>query len=132
MDPITLLTLFAPALIDGARGLISKVTGNAGAKPANVDEVVQLMKAKDESAKTDVERLKALHELENVGEVSTWVNNVRAMQRPTVVALVLMTWVASMFVGMPVELVEGITNMASVVISYLFGERTYLKFKSKG
>ena len=132
MDPFTLLTMFAPALIDGAKGLINKVTGGAGATPANVEEVVTLMKAKDESAKTEVERIRALHEIDNVQDVSRWVNNVRAMQRPVVIGLVMATWVASMFIGMPLPLVEGATNIASAVISFLFGERVYLKFKDRG
>ena len=131
MDPITLLSMFAPALIDGARGVINKFTGGAGAKPANVEEAVKLMEAKDKSAMTDVERLRALHELETYGDVSPWVNNIRAMQRPVVVALVLTGWIVSMYVGMPPALVESLANVASVVVSYLFGERTYLKFRAK-
>jgi len=129
VDPITILTALLPAATDGVRALINKFTGGAGAKPMNVDEAVKLSEAETASKNADVERLKALHEIDQVENVSPWVNNIRALQRPLAVLVILCTWVASCYIVMPVELANGIANMASSVVFYLFGERGYMKAK---
>jgi len=129
MDPITILTALLPAATDGVRALINHFSGGAGAKPMNVDETVKLMEAQTAARDSDVKRLEALHTIDQVENVSQWVNNVRAMQRPVAVAVILATWVASCYITMPIELAQGISNMASSVVFYLFGERGYLKAK---
>lgn len=131
MDPISLIGLFAPAVTDGIKGLINKWTGGAGAKPASVEEAIQLMDAEQNAKMTEIERLKALHQISHIDNVSQWVNNVRAMQRPVVALIAISTWVATHFVAMPIELAQGAASVASTVVFYLFGERAYLKFKEK-
>lgn len=57
------LPALLPALGDGVRALFQKFTGGAGAKPANVGEVIQLMQA-------DTDRLKAIAAMEQGGQVT--------------------------------------------------------------
>jgi len=124
-DPITLVTALLPAVSDGVRGLINKWTGGAGAKPANVEEAVKLMGA-------EVDRLRALAELDKPEGVSTWVANIRALQRPTAVLLILISWIGVGFWSQDENLINITSNLAASVVFYLFGDRTYMYFKKGG
>ena len=117
-----LLPALLPVLGDGVRGLFNKFTGGAGAKPANVQEVVQLMDA-------ETARLKVIAEIDSAEGVSTWVANVRAMQRPVAVALILAAYVLAALTSDNEEMVNGLGAYAQMVTFYLFGDRTYAYFK---
>lgn len=121
-----LLTTVVPALIpavtDGVRGVIAKFTGGAGAKPANVAEAVQLMNA-------DTDRLRALKELDNVGQVSLWVNNVRAMMRPVASAIVLGGYIGTLYLSADQAVILQMGDYARMVTFYIFGDRSYMYFK---
>lgn len=125
MDPLTLVTALLPMVSDGVRGLINKFTGGAGAKPANVKEAIDLMSAENE-------RLRVVAELDKAEGVSTWVANVRALQRPAVAFTVLLL-LSVMYVGNIGDEVDkaNVLNLSSAVFSYLFGERLYLGLKGK-
>lgn len=124
MDPLTILSAFIPAVSDGIRGLINKWTGGAGAKPANVEEAVKLIDA-------DIRRLETLAKLDSVGNTSQWVNNFRALMRPSVGALIVVFWGSTLYIQMDGALVDIAANLASSVVFYLFGDRTYMHFKRK-
>jgi len=80
----TLLPALVPAVSDGIRGVVSRLTGGAGAKPQNIDEVIKLMAA-------ETEKLKALAQLDTpTGTISVWVGNIRALQRPFAVGVVVL------------------------------------------
>ena len=125
MDPLTILSAFIPAVSDGIRGLINKWTGGAGAQPANVEEAVKLIDA-------DIRRLEALGKMDSVGNTSQWVNNTRALMRPSVGALIVVFWGSTLYIQMDGSLTDIAANLASSVVFYLFGDRTYMHFKRKG
>lgn len=117
----TILTTVIPALLpaatDGVRAAINRVSGGAGAQPSNPEEYIAMMSA-------DTERLRALAEIDSVtGQVSTWVNNVRAMQRPFVGSLVLLGTFIALYMQLPETV--GLTDLARSYVFYLFGDRTY-------
>lgn len=124
MEPITILTALLPALTDGIRGMITKWTGGAGAKPANIQEAIQLMDA-------EVRRLEVIAKLDStVGDVDKWVNNVRALQRPVAAGAIILAWIGVMATpGVAESTMAVVSNLASAVIFYLFGDRTYMYFK---
>jgi len=124
MDPLTILSAFIPAVSDGIRGLINKWTGGAGAQPANVEEAVKLIDA-------DIRRLETLAKMDSVGNTSQWVNNFRALMRPSVGALIVVFWGSTLYIQMDGALVDIAANLASSVVFYLFGDRTYMHFKRK-
>lgn len=125
MDPITLLTAFMPMITDVVRAGVNRLTGGAGAQPANVAEAIQLMEA-------DVKRMQAMAELDKVENTSQWVNDVRAMQRPVAVALILIVWMGVVFTpSVDEEVLNIVANLASAAVFYLLGDRTYLYFKRK-
>ena len=118
----------SPALADGFRSLINKWTGGAGAKPANTKEAIELMDA-------DIRRIEAIAAADKVtGHVSLWVNNVRAMMRPASTAVVLLSWVVLLVVygdTNPEQIINISSNLASAAVFYIFGDRSYMHFKSK-
>lgn len=122
MDPLTLLTVFAPVVMDGAKALIGRFTGN---KPAIVttDDYAKVQDA-------DIRKLEAIAKLDvPAGETYRWVNAVRSMQRPVVVASVLLAWVYVVVTDS--AQIDNVSNLASAVFFYLFGERGlgYIKRK---
>lgn len=121
---VTVLPALLPALIDGVRGLLSRLTGGAGAKPQNVSEVIALMQA-------DTARLAALAQLDAPGaNVSPWVADVRAMQRPVACLAVIAAYVFAVFNTVPPDTLAGLGVYAQMVTFYLFGDRSYSYFKT--
>lgn len=109
-----------PVVADGLRAGLNRLFGGAGVAPANSKEYIDMQNA-------DTERLKALGALEgSIGNTSQWVNNVRALQRPFVGAVVLFGWIGSWFVAMEPTTAQAVMQLASSVIFYLFGDRTYM------
>jgi len=109
-----------PVATDGIRALINKLTGGAGAKPANVEEVVTLMEA-------ETKRLEALAKIDQAGaNVSGWVNNIRALQRPGAAALIIVGYMSSFWLAADPEVVNNLGTYAQMVTFYLFGDRTYM------
>lgn len=122
---VSLLPSLFPAVADGVRGLFNKMTGFAGAKPANVAEVVQLMQA-------DTARLQSLAALDQPsGNVSQWVANIRALQRPLAVVLIIVGYLYGLYAAdhLPPATLEGLSQYAQMVTFYLFGDRSYMYLK---
>lgn len=120
----TLAPALVPALADSLKSLVGKFTG--GAKATTIAEQVQLMQAENE-------RLEVLSKLEGDGSTYMWVEAIRKLQRPFVVAVVVLVW-ASAFLGVT-ELSEAsvlvLSEISSSVMFYLFGERGYMYLKSQ-
>lgn len=119
MDPITLAAGLLPFIQHAGRVLLAKFAGDAGAEPQNVDEVVKL-------GELDIRRTEALAELDRIhGDVSPWVANVRALQRPVVGAAVLVVFAVLSVQDEPNPTTYAtVANLASSVFAYLFGDRT--------
>src|SRR4051812_19507861 len=111
-----ILPALIPAAADGLRGIFSKITGASGARPQNIAEVIKLMDA-------DTARLQALAALDQPGGVHQWVADVRALQRPFAVALIVAAYFYALFASdrLPQSTLEGITQYAQMVTFYLFG-----------
>ena len=120
MDPLTIAAALLPALTDGAKMVFGKFFGDA--RPKTVDDVIKLRTA-------DTEQLTALAALDTAGSVHMWVNDVRAMQRPIAVILVIAAWLYSLMSGAPADVQVLTANLASSVVFYLFGDRTYLALR---
>lgn len=124
MEPLTIFAALIPPVIDAVKSIVAKKTD--GRPPvANAAEYAQLVEA-------DIKRLQAIAELDKpAGPVSQWVNNVRAMQRPPVVFMVLGAWVLCA-VGIVATLPENfklVSDMAGAIFFYLFGDRVNAHWK---
>lgn len=125
MDPLTILTALLPIAQDGIRAVINRVTGSAGAQPANTDEAIRLIEA-------ETKRLQAIAQIDTpVGEISLWVNNVRALQRPAAAAFVLLAYWYTLVALVDVQIQVTVANLASSVVFYLFGDRTVMYMRGK-
>jgi hypothetical protein len=125
----SILSLVVPALIpavaDGLRGIFSKLTGGAGAKPANVEEQIKLMAAENE-------RLKALAELDKPSEnISPWVADLRASFRYVAGGLIILGAVSTLYLPADLLVQDAIWNLAGSVFAFLFGDRMYFKFSKR-
>lgn len=123
-DPITMFAAVAPIAVEAGRAAIARWLTPDQVKPANVDE---LLKIKDH----DLKFFQTLTQADQGGETYPWVEAIRKLQRPFVVATVLFTW---MFMHLAVSEMDTTTvdNMASAVGFYLFGDRTMFYVKNKG
>lgn len=123
---LTALPALIPVFADGLRGLFARITGGAGAKPQTIAEVAQL-------ASIDIERLKALALLDTPGGVHAWVADIRALQRPAAVLLVLVAYLYTLYAGshLPAATLDSVAQYAQMVTFYLFGDRSYAYLKGK-
>ena len=122
----TVIPALLPAAADGVRAIFNKFTGGAGAKPANVDEVVTLMQA-------ETARLEALAKIDSAaGNVSAWVNNARALQRPVAVVLIISGYLGSIVLMSDGAVIDNLASYANMVTFYLFGDRSYMYIKKSG
>ncbi|TRZ42139.1 hypothetical protein D4S03_12420 [bacterium] len=125
----SILSLVIPALIpavaDGLRGIFSRLTGGAGAKPQNVEEQIKLMTAENE-------RLKALAELDKPSEnISPWVADLRASFRYIAGGLIILGAVSTLYLPADLLVQDAIWNLAGSVFAFLFGDRMYFKFSKR-
>lgn len=127
MSVTALVTSVVPALLpavsDGIRGIIARVTGGKGAKPLNIAEAIQLMQAENQ-------RLEILARLDTPGDVSRWVANLRALQRPA-----LATWILALYAGAVLfkanqPVIDQLGQAANMVTFYLFGHWGYSAVKA--
>ena len=125
----SILSLVVPALIpavaDGLRGIFSRLTGGAGAKPQNVEEQIKLTTAENE-------RLKALAELDKPSEnISPWVADLRASFRYVAGGLIILGAVSTLYLPADLLVQDAIWNLAGSVFAFLCGDRMYFKFAKR-
>ena len=114
MDPVTLLALLGPVVIDLSKSLISRFIAPAEMKPANVDEYVKMRQL-------DMDMFKVMNEAGGSNSSYPWVEAIVRLQRPAVAAIVLLTWAYLTATGTTSAAVD---NFAAAIGFYLFGDRT--------
>ena len=122
MDPLTILATFAPFAVDLGKSLINRFIAGDTFKPANIDEYVKMREV-------DLGFFKAMNEAGGANPSYPWVEAIVRLMRPTVTVIVLGTWAYLELVGQPSTTV---TNFASAVGFYLFGDRTLFYAKKIG
>lgn len=122
MDPLTILATFAPFAVDLGKSLINRFIAGDTFKPANIDEYVKMREV-------DLGFFKAMNEAGGTNPSYPWVEAIVRLMRPTVTVIVLGTWAYLELNGKPSSTV---TNFASAVGFYLFGDRTLFYAKKLG
>lgn len=120
-DPLSVLAVFGPLAVDAGKALINKYMAPSEFKPATIDQYVQMREL-------DLKMFQAMNAAGGSGQSYPWVEAVVRLMRPTVAALVLLTWAHSKTYG---EASEAIDNFAAAIGFYLFGDRT-LFYARKG
>ena len=114
MDPITILAALGPLAVDLGKSLISRFVAPDTFKPATIEQYSKMREL-------DLEMFKAMNDAGGANPSYPWVEAIVRLQRPTVVAIVLVTWAYLMLSGQSMETVN---NFASAIGFYLFGDRT--------
>lgn len=117
-----MLELILPALIpvasDALKKGVDKLTGFKG----TVEEQIKWSEA-------ETKRLQALSALDSVNNASVWVNNVRGLMRPVGAIVIICTYAGVVLAGAEQNVINNVADFATMVTFYMFGDRTYAKFK---
>lgn len=114
MEPFTLLAALGPLAVDLGKSLISRFVAPDQFKPATIEQYSKMREL-------DLEMFKAMNDAGGANPSYPWVEAIVRLQRPTVVAIVLVTWAYLMLSGQSMETVD---NFAAAIGFYLFGDRT--------
>ncbi len=118
----TALPALLPAVSDGLRGVLGRVTGGKGAQPQNMGERIQLMEAENK-------RLDIVAKLDEPGNVHMWVADLRALQRPGLATVVLVSYAIAIQQQLSPAVLEQLGQYAQMVTFYLFGQWGYAAVK---
>lgn len=114
MDPVTILAALGPLAVDLGKSLISRFIAPDTFKPSTIEQYTQMRQL-------DLEMFKAMNDAGGSNSSYPWVEAIVRLQRPTVVAVVLLTWAYLMLIG---QSSDAVNNFASAIGFYLFGDRT--------
>lgn len=122
----TLVPALLPAFSDGLRGLFARLTGGKGAMPQNIEEVVKI-------GDLEIRRLEVLARLDTpAGDIYKWAATARALQRPAMATIILGIYAYALAASLPAEIVLVLGDYVSMVLFYLFGDKTYNTVKGRG
>jgi len=121
MDPITILSAFAPVVMDLGKSLINKFVAPDQFKPATIEQYAKMKEI-------DLEFFKVMNEAGSGNPSYPWVEAVTRLMRPGIGLIVLATWAYMHIVSTSTPEVD---NFASAVGFYLFGERSLFYIKKK-
>ena len=121
MDPVTILAALGPLAVDLGKSLISRFVAPDTFKPATIEQYTQMHQL-------DLDMFKAMNDAGGANPSYPWVEAIVRLQRPAVVAIVLLTWAYLMLNG---KSMETINNFAAAIGFYLFGDRTLFYSKKK-
>lgn len=116
IDPLSIAAIFGPLLVELGKAAIGQWVNKDGFKPATISDFLAIRKS-------DVELFRAMNEAGGSNASYPWVEAIVRLQRPVVGAVVLGTW-ATAELSNPSGASPGLTNFASAVGFYLFGDRT--------
>ena len=114
MDPLTILAALGPLAVDLGKSLIGRFIQTDNYKPVNVDEYVKMREL-------DLNMFKAMNDAGGTNSSYPWVEAAVRLMRPVVGIIVLGTWA---YLEMTGSTSESVSNFASAVGFYLFGDRT--------
>jgi hypothetical protein len=121
MDPITMLTAFAPVVVDLGKSLINKFIAPDQFKPATIEQYTQMKNI-------DLEFFKVMNEVGAGNTSYPWVEAIVRLMRPLIGLMVLGVWCYTVATG---TMSDQVNNFASAVGFYLFGERSLFYVKKK-
>lgn len=113
-DPLSVLAVFGPLAVDAGKALINRFIAPSEFKPATIDQYVQMREL-------DLKMFESMNAAGGTNQSYLWVEAVVRLMRPTVAAVVIITWAYSKLAGTPSEAID---NFAAAIGFYLFGDRT--------
>ncbi len=123
MDPLSVLAIFGPLLVDAGKSAIQKYLAPDQFKPTKIEDYVTMRNL-------DLEMFKAMNDAGGANPSYPWVEAVVRLMRPAVAIAVILTWVLETLHGTPSSTTA---NFAAAIGFYLFGDRTlFYSNKAKG
>ena len=123
MDPITILAALGPVAVDLGKSLINRFIAPEQFKPATIEQYAKMKEI-------DLEFFKTMNEAGGGNPSYPWVEAIIRLMRPAIGIIVLSTWAYLALVGNGV-VNEQVSNFASVIGFYLFGERSLFYVKKQ-
>ena len=123
MDPITILAALGPVAVDLGKSLINRFIAPDQFKPATIEQYAKMKEI-------DLEFFKTMNEGGWGNGCYPWVEAIIRLMRPLIGIIVLSTW-ASLAIICDGEVNEQVSNFASVIGFYLFGERSLFYVKKQ-
>ena len=123
MDPITILAALGPVAVDLGKSLINRFIAPDQFKPATIEQYAKMKEI-------DLEFFKTMNEAGGGNASYPWVEAIIRLMRPVIGIIVLSTWAYLAIVGNG-EVNEQVSNFASVIGFYLFGERSLFYVKKQ-
>ena len=123
MDPITILAALGPVAVDLGKSLINRFIAPDQFKPATIEQYAKMKEI-------DLELFKTMNEAGGGNASYPWVEAIIRLMRPLIGIIVLSTWAYLAIVGHG-EVNEQVSNFASVIGFYLFGERSLFYVKKQ-
>ena len=123
MDPITILTALGPVAVDLGKSLINRFIAPDQFKPATIEQYAKMKEI-------DLEFFKTMNEAGGGNASYPWVEAIIRLMRPLIGIIVLSTWAYLAIIG-DGEVNEQVSNFASVIGFYLFGERSLFYVKKQ-
>ena len=114
------MAALGPVAVNLVNSLIGRFIQTDTYKPVNIAEYVQMRNV-------DLQMFQAMNS-PGTGNTYPWVEAIVRLMRPTVAAIVLITWAFMMVTGQDSAAVN---NFASAVGFYLFGDRTLFYAQKK-
>jgi hypothetical protein len=123
MDPITILAALGPVAVDLGKSLINRFIAPEQFKPATIEQYAKMKEI-------DLEFFKTMNEAGGGNPSYPWVEAIIRLMRPAIGIIVLSTWAYLALVGHGV-VNDQVSNFASVIGFYLFGERSLFYVKKQ-
>ena len=114
MDPLTILAALGPLAVDLGKSLISRFIAPDQFKPSTIEQYVAMKQV-------DLDFFKTMNEAGGSNPSYPWVEAVVRLMRPAVGLIVLGTWA---YMELSNQSSAAVSNFASAVGFYLFGDRT--------
>lgn len=115
MDPLTILAVLGPLLVEGGKAAIARWLAPDEFKPSTIEQFISVRRL-------DLELFKSMNEAGGTNPGYPWVDAIVRLQRPFAVAIVIGAYGAMALTGKPIP--DTVANFASAVGFYLFGDRT--------
>ena len=121
-DPLSLLAIFGPLLVDGGKAAIQKYMAPDEFKPTKIEDYLAMRT-------NDLEMFKAMNDAGGTNPTYPWVEAAVRMMRPAIAMTVIMTWMSLHMQGIDTASVD---SFAAAIGFYLFGDRTLFYARKQG
>lgn len=120
-DPLSLLAIFGPLVVDAGKAAVQKWMAPDEFKPVKIEDYLAMRQH-------DLEMFKAMNEAGGTNPSYPWVEAIVRLMRPGIALAVIGTWAALKLQGVDSTAVD---SFAAAIGFYLFGDRTLFYSRKK-